>query len=274
MNRNVLAPLAAAAALAMAGISTAQAQEATAWEMPPPSASLTRAEVVADLQAWRQAGVHDTGNEAGISDTVLQRRVAMNRMAEERHARALEQLEQQRLAAEAAARAQPAQVMAEGPPATGTAAPALSTEPPAAETAQVSPVPDSAPPTPTDNPAPPVASPDALTDTNRERDQRIAEPMPMATGRDDAAPQDAPDVPMESEPVDAAADAAPKPATSEVPATESTPSQPPVTDATPVPQATPNSYGYQEPSNKYPSDSQPPAETDTAPTEAQPKPVR
>ena len=104
MNRHaVLAPL--AASVAMATASLAHAQEVTPWDIPPPSATLTRAHVMAELQEWRLAGAHDAGN-AGPSDAVVQRRLAMNRLAQDRHARAQE-LEQQRLAAEAAARAQP-----------------------------------------------------------------------------------------------------------------------------------------------------------------------
>jgi len=267
-----LAPLAASVALAMASLAPAQAQEVTAWDIPPPSATLTRAQVMAELQEWRMAGAHDPGNEAGTSDAVLQRRVAMNRLAQERHARAQE-LEQQRLAAEAAARAQPSSVIAQSPSAAGSShAPAETPQGSAVATpidSSAAAQPVEMPAKPADDPAPTPSRSDAITDWNRERMERdAATPLP---GKPEEAPQgaDASSVPMESEPAD------------EVEAIEPVVVAPPASTVPPVTQesssALPrdgapsagNAYGYQEPDDKYA-----PPETEAALDQAQSSPVR
>jgi hypothetical protein len=277
MNRHaVLAPLAASVALATASL--AHAQEVTPWDIPPPSATLTRAHVMAELHEWRLAGAHDAGN-AGPSDAVVQRRLAMNRLAQERHARAQE-LERQRLAAEAAARAQPSSVIAQSPAAAG---PAQSSAVVPQVPAVVAPIDSStaAPSagmasTPADDQAPtPSPGGDAITNWNRERTEGdAAAPLP---GKPEEAPReaDASSVPLESEPVDEVEAAEPveasQPTGTAPPATQQSSSELPRDGEQPAQpaQPAPNAYGYQEPDDKYA-----PPETEAAPEQAQPRPVR
>ena len=268
----VLAPLAASIAMAMASLAPAHAQEVTPWDIPPPSATLTRAQVMADLQEWRMAGAHDAGNEAGPSDAVLQRRMAMNRLAQERHARAQE-LEQQRLATEAAARAQPSSVIAQSPSAAGSSqAPAEAPHGPAV----ASPVDSSAaaqpvgsPTAPADDPATPSPSGDAIADWNRARMERdAAAPLP---GKPEEAPQgtDASSVPLESEPADEVEATEPVEASQPTSAAPSATQEPSSESPRDILQPATNGYGYQEPDDKYA-----PPETEAALDQAQSSPVR
>ena len=292
MNRTAMvAPLAAAALLAMSAVSTAQAQEVTDWTMPPPSKTLTRAQVMAELQEWRTAGAHDAGNEAGPSDMVLERQMAMHRLAEERHARA-QALEQERLAAEAAARAQATSTMAAAPSSgTATTDGTAAADGAAAAPVEASPAADAqaVPGAPIEDPAPtPSTANDAITDTARERSERDPTIGPR-TEEDSAAPEDASDVPLETEPGDAAdaprgaqpqavepqgiapqeaaqpQSSAPPPQTSQP--QSATPAAQPQSTTTPAPAG--NAYGYREPADRYV-----PAETAPADEEAQTRPVQ
>lgn len=285
----MLAPLAAAALLAMSAVSTAQAQEVTDWTMPPPSKTLTRAQVMAELQEWRTAGAHDAGNEAGPSDVVLERQMAMHRLAEERLARA-QALEQERLAAEAAARAQASSTMAAAPSSgTTTRDGSPAADGAAAAPVEASPAADAQalPGAPIEDPAPtPSTANDAITDTTRERSERDVTIGPR-TEEDSAVPEDASDVPLETEPGDAA-DAprgappqavepqgiappeAAQPHSSAPQSSEpqsATPAAQPQSTTTPAPAG--NAYGYREPADRYV-----PAETAPADEEAQTRPVQ
>jgi hypothetical protein len=236
-------------AAALTAFGVAQAQEATPWDLPAPSPGLTRADVLAELREWRQAGAWVESNEAGPGDAVLERRVAMNRLAAERYARA-QALEQQRLAAEAAAREQARleaearqreQMLAQSAPAAG---PEGTLAAPSAEMASPG----------GDTPAPPDSG----------RVSAPEEAIIDSRGTPPGAPLDARSIPPQAPPPretspqqwSAPAETPPQPDSTAIPQPEAT--------AQPEPQTRPagdNAYGYREPADKY---GQPPLETEPA----------